>query len=348
VQAHSPLLITLEAHPRVGGVATYLHSCLSAVQGASYAPRLVAPAGATGAAIALPCDHSQSPLNLWQASRALRHLSAPYVYIAEAAALRAALWAWDWTCRQRIRLVLHGSELLALGHSERFIRLLHQAERIYTLSATVAQKLLSLTPVDPQRIIITGAAPSPHLTAIDGIRQRQRLLTVARLHPRKGQQVILDLMASGQLSGYSYDIVGPIRRSAYARQLQQTIVRHQLPAELHGQRDEGQLSLFYAQAGIFVLPATASANRMEGYGLALIDAAAMGLPAVAYDSGGIAEVVRHCRTGLLVPEGDSKALAAALHQLTKDDELYAELSAGALTWANAQSWRTVAEKLFAP
>ena len=88
-------------------------------------------------------------------------------------------------------------------------------------------------------------------------------------------------------------------------------------------------------------------KRIEGLGLALLDAAAFGLPVVAYDVGGISEAVRHCRTGLLVPPGDRTAFAAAVMQLVNDDNLRAEMSRNAMAWAAENSWDKVAKILFA-
>src|SRR5207245_11689910 len=55
---------------------------------------------------------------------------------------------------------------------------------------------------------------------------------------------------------------------------------------------------------IFVLP-----SLSEGMPLALLEAMAAGLPAVATQVGGVTEVLEDRKTGLLVPPGDSRALA---------------------------------------
>ncbi|KDB61990.1 glycosyltransferase, group 1 domain protein, partial [Bordetella bronchiseptica B18-5 (C3)] len=55
--------------------------------------------------------------------------------------------------------------------------------------------------------------------------------------------------------------------------------------------------------------------RSEALGLAMVEAAAAGLPVVAGNVGGVPEVVRHGATGLLVPPSDPAALAQALERL---------------------------------
>jgi glycosyltransferase involved in cell wall biosynthesis len=61
---------------------------------------------------------------------------------------------------------------------------------------------------------------------------------------------------------------------------------------------------------IFIFP-----SLHEGLGVALLEAAACGLPAVASNTGGIPEVVVDGRTGLLIPPADAGAIAAAVRRL---------------------------------
>ena len=53
----------------------------------------------------------------------------------------------------------------------------------------------------------------------------------------------------------------------------------------------------------------------ESFGLALAEAMAAGLPAIATNVGGCSELVRQNETGLLIPLGDSKSMLAAFDQL---------------------------------
>jgi glycosyltransferase involved in cell wall biosynthesis len=74
---------------------------------------------------------------------------------------------------------------------------------------------------------------------------------------------------------------------------------------------------------------------------ALLRALGAGVPAVAYDVGGIAEPVRRFGAGLVVPPGDVAGLAAAVHELLSDSAALERARAGAkrarseLTWAAA-------------
>jgi glycosyltransferase involved in cell wall biosynthesis len=72
----------------------------------------------------------------------------------------------------------------------------------------------------------------------------------------------------------------------------------------------------FAAAEVVVLP-----SKWEGLGLALVEAAQHGRPAVATRVGGIPEVVEDGVTGLLVPPGDVVAFGDAVARLLTDDDL---------------------------
>lgn len=77
-----------------------------------------------------------------------------------------------------------------------------------------------------------------------------------------------------------------------------------------GTQDLPGLAETYAAADLLVWPAI-----NEAFGMALLEAQAAGLPVVAGDSGGVPEIVRHQRTGLVTPAGDAAAFAAAIGRL---------------------------------
>lgn len=77
-----------------------------------------------------------------------------------------------------------------------------------------------------------------------------------------------------------------------------------------GERPNHELPFLYALMHVLVLP-----SLFEGMPRAIMEAAAMGVPAVATHVKGNREVVEHEKTGLLVPLGDVPALADAIAQV---------------------------------
>lgn len=79
---------------------------------------------------------------------------------------------------------------------------------------------------------------------------------------------------------------------------------------------EDEKTALYRLADVFVLPST---GRNEAFGYVLLEAMAEGCPAISTDiPTGVRWVNRHGETGLVVPPGDSSALAAAINQIVND------------------------------
>jgi glycosyltransferase involved in cell wall biosynthesis len=92
-----------------------------------------------------------------------------------------------------------------------------------------------------------------------------------------------------------------------------------------------RLARLYAAADLLVWPAAG-----EAYGMAFLEAAAAGLPAVAGQVRGVPEVVVDGRTGLLVPENDAAAFAAAVRRLLDAPDKRAALGRGARDFARGE------------
>ncbi len=79
-------------------------------------------------------------------------------------------------------------------------------------------------------------------------------------------------------------------------------------------------SQLLAALDVFVMP-----SRSEGWGLAALEAMAAGLPVIASNTGGLAEIVDAGETGWLVPPGDARALAEAIENAAADRERLREM-----------------------
>jgi glycosyltransferase involved in cell wall biosynthesis len=80
----------------------------------------------------------------------------------------------------------------------------------------------------------------------------------------------------------------------------------------------------------------------EGWGISNVEAAACATPAVASDSPGLRESVRHGETGFLVPHGDVAALAERMLALAGDPALVTRLGRAARAFAEQLSWERAA------
>jgi glycogen(starch) synthase len=97
-----------------------------------------------------------------------------------------------------------------------------------------------------------------------------------------------------------------------------------------------ELPALLARASAFVLP-----SRGEPFGIALLEAMAAGIPAVATRAGGVTDFAHDGENALLVDIDDVDAVARALRRLCTDSELRARLSHAGLATAAAHSWANI-------
>ncbi|NRF65371.1 glycosyltransferase family 4 protein [Aquincola sp. S2] len=213
-----------------------------------------------------------------------------------------------------------------LADSER--RALASARIVIVPSAATARALAPYgVPAARIRIVPPGTAPASLATgsgagAVAGL----NLLCVATLSARKGHALLIEALAGLADRAWTLHCIGSTTRDrATADSLRGLIHAHGLAHRVHllGELPPADLQTHYSQADIAVL-----ASYFEGYGMALAEALAHGLPVIATTAGAIPDTVPPA-AGMLVPPGDAAALRAALRRVFDEPALRAQLAAGA-------------------
>lgn len=158
------------------------------------------------------------------------------------------------------------------------------------------------------------------------------LLYVGWLIPEKGIDDLFEaarlLHADGQ--DIRFDLVGPAFDQMNAWEHKREALGLTKQIRLHGKiEDARRLMEFYAAADGFVFP-----SHAEGFSVALVEAAASGLPIVATDVGGARETVDDGITGYLVPPRDPAKLAAAISRLAADASVREKMSQATVSHAD--------------
>ncbi|MDR1759604.1 MAG: glycosyltransferase family 4 protein [Fibrobacter sp.] len=234
----------------------------------------------------------------------------------------------------RIPLVLnfHGAELLLIRKFPWVKPFLYwiigQGNAIFANSRFTAARIRAIRECEvhwsPYGTTLSSS-PAPGLHAVKG---RFKILFVGRHIERKGLEYLIQAAAKLDSSAMEVRIVGEGDLTAELKNLGARIAPETVT--FTGKLSEEALRQEYENANLFVLPAVVdSKGDTEGLGVVLIEAMEYGLPVVASDVGGIPDVVVPGETGILVPEKDAEALAAAFQTLARDRNLAEQLIAGA-------------------
>lgn len=166
------------------------------------------------------------------------------------------------------------------------------------------------------------------------------LLTLSRISPEKGQDVLLESLLDWDPPGLWIFICGGAaymqgrRFEEKLRRLAGKFRRTRVifPGHVTGERKRG----FFALADLYIFP-----SRHESYGLTLVEALAAGVPAVCLDSDGAREVVRE-DFGAIVERGE---LRGTIENLLKDEPRRREMSKRACEFAAQNRFAEQAARL---
>jgi glycosyltransferase involved in cell wall biosynthesis len=108
--------------------------------------------------------------------------------------------------------------------------------------------------------------------------------------------------------------------------------------EIVPQFDPDQLPRLLSDCMVGAFP-----SYVEGFGMAVVEQLAAGLPTVAYDTPGPRDILRGDLSDLLIPAGDTARFAEVLSDLLADSsEGYRQLSERSVAAARRYSWPEIA------
>jgi glycosyltransferase involved in cell wall biosynthesis len=216
------------------------------------------------------------------------------------------------------------------------IRALAATRHVITTDHSTAETLAASYEV-PREHIAVALPGAPRVEWAHGSRNGvPQILAVGAVVPRKGYALLVTALAELADLPWRLTIVGDRGRSPEtAAELDALIERARLTDRITctGAVTPERLDALYRGADVFVQP-----SWFEGYGMALADALAYGLPVVATQTGAALRNVGP-DAGRIVPPGDICALARALRALLADTHVRAGCAAAARAAArNLPSW----------
>lgn len=219
----------------------------------------------------------------------------------------------------------------------------------------VAPHLITVIPpgVESARF---AAAANAEIAEVLGLAGKKIILFVGRLAKRKGVRefiahalprivekvpnACLAVVGANPVASLAHrdDTLGEIRAEV-ARQGVRDQVR------LLGSLSDETLAQLYRACDLVILPAHASRDDVEGFGIVLLEAAAAGKPAVATRVGGIPDAINEGRSGVLVDPTNYEAMAEAVVELLSDDTKRHHMGEYARQRAQSEfSWLRIAQR----
>jgi glycogen(starch) synthase len=205
-----------------------------------------------------------------------------------------------------------------------------RADRVIAVSEATARIMTDVERVPPAiiRIVHNGMEPLPEATpdAVAALRREIGLrveddvcLILGRLHEEKGHHVLFHALPLIRQHHPSVRLLvagdGPHRA-----EMEAAVARFGLEGVVTFLGRRTDVPTLLALAAVVVVPSLA-----ESFGFVALEAMAVGRPVVAAATGGLPEVVEDGRSGLLVPQGDPRPLAAAVASLLASPALASAL-----------------------
>lgn len=214
-------------------------------------------------------------------------------------------------------------------------------ERIWTFSRFLADSFERDFGVQASRLEpIFGGANRSELVSLppaQGPAREPRILFVGKQWQRKGLPVLLDAFREvrNALPGATLHVVGPDAAVATGDGIVgYGMLRPWVPAEA------ARLAELFRTSAVFCLP-----SRYEPFGVAFIEAMLASLPCIGTAQWAMPEIIDHGTTGLLVPDGDHRALTTALLDLLQAPDRAHRMGLAGREKARASfTWDAVAQR----
>ncbi|MGW1616452.1 glycosyltransferase family 4 protein [Streptomyces sp. NPDC002285] len=184
---------------------------------------------------------------------------------------------------------------------------------------------------------IPNSVPQPHVAPSDGT--SRVVVAAGRLAPGKRFDLLVDAFAKVAAERPDWQLriygQGPCRDTVQARIDYHALHENVLLMGMHASME--------AEWAKGAIAAVSSSN--ESFGMTIVEAMRCGLPVVSTDCPlGPREIIRHGQDGLLVPVGDTEALADALLRLIKDDRTRKQMACFAWEGASRFDPGTIADR----
>lgn len=170
-----------------------------------------------------------------------------------------------------------------------------------------------------------------------------KLVTVGNVTERKGQLNVIKHLPEliKKYPDLHYHCIGlPTEREKFLNFASELNVSDHVV--FHGRLSNAELKSVLEQSDIFVMMSSATASGdVEGFGIAMIEANAMGLPSIGSEGCGIEDAILNHKSGLLIPHNDTSKFIHAISEILDNYDSYEKASK---EWAKKHQWDVIIKR----
>lgn len=352
------LIVTSEFPPQPGGIGTHAYHLALALNNQGYTVIVVTDQRSEDGLLETIYDE-QLPFTVRrikkQSPRMIMYINRVYTIYKSLhdvnyviASGKFSLWAvalCTWFKKRFTLAVVHGTEVnLASKVNRELVEMaLKRFDKVVAVSNYTKGLLDHLdmeVSVIPNGVVLREWQNDDVTTETDKLSGNPKLITVGRVSDRKGQGDVVALLPEllKQFPELHYHCIGIAMESApIIEEAKRLGVRDHV--SFHGVLPEQMLKQFLKQSDIFMMLSKPGKNGdVEGFGIAILEANAMGVPAIGAFGSGVEDAICNEKSGLLVPLGNGQALGNAIGVILKNKQMYKH---GAQKWAEGHDWDNI-------
>lgn len=237
--------------------------------------------------------------------------------------------------------VLHGSELKAGGSIAQKITKwsLTKFDKLIAVSEFTKQYALSVNP-NLAIVVINNGIEVHHFEREPKAKPNEvYLVTVGNLSYRKGQQNMIKALPvlKEKFTEVQYHCIGiPTQKKDFLQLAQSLGVQDNVI--FHGVLSDSQRNEILEKSTLFVMLSQIVNHDFEGFGIALLEANAMGIPVIGSKDSGIADAIKNGYSGFLVDQNNPSDILKAITQIMDN---YEQFSIQAQQWSTHFDWNTI-------
>jgi phosphatidylinositol alpha-1,6-mannosyltransferase len=246
--------------------------------------------------------------------------------------------------RKKYMAIAHGTEV---NFSNRLLKFsIHKSlGRFQHIIAVSSYTKSLIDPLSSKNVVVIPNGYNPEKWNIPivselKIKGSPKLITVGNVTERKGQLNVINHIPKllDKYPKIHYHCVGiPTEKERFI----DVVKKHNIEDHVtfHGRLSDYDLKAYLTNSDLFVMLSSAtSSGDVEGFGIAILEANALGIPAIGSANCGIEDAISNFNSGILIPYDSCDELSKAIQTITENYDSY---SKNALSWAESHKWNYI-------